>query len=50
LIVSADSLPQVLKGKFALAAFSTNAELAQAAAAECAPALRVRLEKLSAPH
>jgi len=50
LILSADSLPQVPKGKVAIAAISTKANLAESAVADCAPALRIQVEKLSAPR
>lgn len=48
MILSADSLPQVPKGKFAVTAFSAKNDLAESVVAKCAPALRVKVEKLSA--
>ncbi|HEU0177843.1 MAG TPA: hypothetical protein VFV58_26570 [Blastocatellia bacterium] len=50
MVLSADSLPQVPKGKVAIAAISTKANLAESAVADCAPALRIQVEKLSAPR
>jgi hypothetical protein len=47
MVLSDDSPLQIPKGKFAVAALTTKTSLAEPVVAGCAPALRIRVEKLS---